>query len=106
MNSYSGCRSYMSLNSAGQKIIREWTMSPSEKSLRKQSLRNNLSDVVPFFIDKLRHYQLQNGHTRFCCKTSRKRRRYVAAAMNGLYFSNSGFVYTLTALIFSCYILV
>uniref|UniRef100_A0AC34Q5C5 Uncharacterized protein n=1 Tax=Panagrolaimus sp. JU765 TaxID=591449 RepID=A0AC34Q5C5_9BILA len=103
MNSYSGCRSYMFLNSAGQKIIREWTMSASEKLSRKQSLRINSSEIL---TDKIRHYQLQNGHTRFCCKTSRKRRRFVAAAMNGLHFSNSECTYTLTALVLFSHVLI
>lgn len=76
MSQISGCKSYMSLSSAGQKMIREWTMSSSEKVI-KQHLYWNITSKKIKFSDKLRHFQLQNGNTRFCCKISKKKRRYV-----------------------------
>uniref|UniRef100_A0AC35F0Z3 Uncharacterized protein n=1 Tax=Panagrolaimus sp. PS1159 TaxID=55785 RepID=A0AC35F0Z3_9BILA len=82
MHSFSGCRSYMSLSTQGQKFIREWSLSPAERIKRRQYLTNVSINrtTPPFLIDKIRHSQLQNGNTRFCCKTSKKRRRYIAAA--------------------------
>ncbi|KAE9555350.1 hypothetical protein FO519_001432 [Halicephalobus sp. NKZ332] len=69
MYPFSGCRSYMSLNSAAQRMVRKWTMSNSEQV-------NNFSDTV-------RDFQLRNGNSRFCCKTSKKKRRFVSAQING-----------------------
>ncbi|KAM3724404.1 Aminopeptidase AmpS [Dirofilaria immitis] len=68
MNAYSGCRTYATLSTAAQQFIRLWTMSNTEK------LNNQLA---PFFAlrfepswDRLRHEQLINANSKFCCWTA------------------------------------
>ncbi|VDN00166.1 unnamed protein product, partial [Onchocerca ochengi] len=65
MNAYAGCRTYIMLTTAAQRFIRLWTMSDAEKS-------NNQFFAFRFehSWDRLRHKQLLNGNSKFCCWTA------------------------------------
>ncbi|EFO16357.1 hypothetical protein LOAG_12148 [Loa loa] len=67
MNAYTGCRTYSVLSKAAQRFIRLWTMSDAEK------LDNQRSSLFAFRFhrswDRLRHNQLLNANSKFCCHT-------------------------------------
>lgn len=68
MNAYAGCRTYIMLSTAAQRFIRLWTMSNAEK------LDNQRSTLFAFrfdrSLDRLRHNQLLNANSKFCCRTA------------------------------------
>ncbi|KAL4002979.1 hypothetical protein ACH3XW_5735 [Acanthocheilonema viteae] len=68
MNAYAGCRTYTMLSTTAQRFIRLWTMSDTEKS------DNQRSSLFPFPFDRswdrLRHNQLLNANSKFCCRTA------------------------------------
>ncbi|VDO38665.1 unnamed protein product [Onchocerca flexuosa] len=68
MNAYAGCRTYLMLSKAAQRFIRLWTMTDAEK------LNNHQAILLTFRFehswDRLRHKQLLNGNSKFCCWTA------------------------------------
>ncbi|GMT20704.1 hypothetical protein PFISCL1PPCAC_12001, partial [Pristionchus fissidentatus] len=64
-----GCRSYATLNSFAQRMIRQWT---------SEGARNGLS----YKEDKKRHMQLIFGNSLFCCHSSTPRPRALALRRN------------------------
>ncbi|VDN92986.1 unnamed protein product [Brugia pahangi] len=68
MNAYTGCRTYTMLSSLAQRFIRLWTMNDAKKFDNQRSallvLRFDRS------WDRLRHDQLLNGNSKFCCRTA------------------------------------
>ena len=95
MHAFSGCRSYPYLSTAGQRMIREWSMSRAERrsfyknhifqkymngtnSTKRKAIYSRLDGFV-IYSDRSRHNQLILANSRFCCKTSRKTRRFAAA---------------------------
>lgn len=68
MNAYVGCRTYTMLSTAAQRFIRLWTMTAAEK------LSNQRSSLFAFHFDRswdrLRHNQLLNANSKFCCRTA------------------------------------
>ncbi|CAG9534524.1 unnamed protein product [Cercopithifilaria johnstoni] len=68
MNAYAGCRTYTMLSTAAQRFIRLWTMSGTEKSdNQRSSIFTYRSDRS---WDRLRHNQLLNANSKFCCRTA------------------------------------
>uniref|UniRef100_A0A0M3IS34 Uncharacterized protein n=1 Tax=Ascaris lumbricoides TaxID=6252 RepID=A0A0M3IS34_ASCLU len=65
MNAYSGCRSYSFLSPMAQKLVRLWTMSERDRANRR------LIRFIDAYSDRLRHRQLLNSYSRFCCRTMR-----------------------------------
>ncbi|VDM24707.1 unnamed protein product [Toxocara canis] len=65
MHAYSGCRSYSFLSPTAQKLVRLWTMSERDRSTRR-SIR-----FADRYSDRVRHRQLLNSYSRFCCRTMR-----------------------------------
>ncbi|VIO90672.1 Met-10 like-protein, partial [Brugia malayi] len=68
MNAYTGCRTYTMLSTSAQRFIRLWTMNDAKKFDNQRSallvLRFDRS------WDRLRHDQLLNGNSKFCCRTA------------------------------------
>ncbi|EJW81204.1 hypothetical protein WUBG_07890, partial [Wuchereria bancrofti] len=68
MNAYSGCRTYTMLSTLAQRFIRLWTMNDAKKFDNQRS-----AFLVLHFdrsLDRLRHNQLLNGNSKFCCRTA------------------------------------
>ncbi|CAI5445842.1 unnamed protein product [Caenorhabditis angaria] len=64
LSAINGCRSYSLLNSAVQRYIRHWSMDSRDRQNRHSN------DARFRYSDKLRHMQLINGHSRFCCHST------------------------------------
>uniref|UniRef100_A0A0N4ZX22 EB domain-containing protein n=1 Tax=Parastrongyloides trichosuri TaxID=131310 RepID=A0A0N4ZX22_PARTI len=130
MKIHSGCRDYAGLSEIGQEMIIKWSMTAMEKNYnnninKKRQIRNiikinasisnnknknirkirNDKKEQILFSEEKRHLQLFEGITKFCCRRSKVKARFMASSMfksngslNELYFN-----YYLTFILFICF---
>uniref|UniRef100_A0A0K0G3R9 EB domain-containing protein n=1 Tax=Strongyloides venezuelensis TaxID=75913 RepID=A0A0K0G3R9_STRVS len=111
MKIHSGCRNYAGLSEIGQRMIREWSMTAMEKSYnrnlekrisrditlnaliksnntknvtksgkRRRKIRNDKNEQIIYSEDR-RHAQLFEGITKFCCRRTNIKTKYMASSM-------------------------
>ncbi|CEF65147.1 Hypothetical protein SRAE_1000340000 [Strongyloides ratti] len=111
MKIHSGCRDYAGLSEIGQEMIRKWSMTAMEKHYnnnikkrkvrtlnlyaftlsnttntitkidkKRRKIRNDGNKQILYSEDK-RHLQLFEGITKFCCRRSKVKSRYMVSSM-------------------------
>ncbi|EYB87212.1 hypothetical protein Y032_0266g689 [Ancylostoma ceylanicum] len=78
MHAHAGCRTYSSLSSAGQRLIRLWSIDEKDRRYRFSN------DIRKRFSDKQRHHQLMNGNSRFCCRSVTPKRTRALRLQSGV----------------------
>ncbi|KJH41669.1 hypothetical protein DICVIV_12353 [Dictyocaulus viviparus] len=63
MHPHARCRSYSTLPSVAQRLIRIWSMDVKDRRRRFSN------DILKRISDRRRHHQLINGNSRFCCRS-------------------------------------
>ncbi|CAI2347746.1 unnamed protein product [Caenorhabditis sp. 36 PRJEB53466] len=88
MHAFSGCKSYHQLSSVAQKFVRYWSMDTRDRKNR------NSNSARLRYSDRVRHTQLLNGNSRFCCRATAQKR----LALH-LKSSNSANIFAVSALL-------
>ncbi|CAI4230642.1 unnamed protein product [Auanema sp. JU1783] len=90
--SQAGCKAYADLGTTSQRLIRTWTMDSRDR-------RNRYSnDILLRYSDKLRHQQLINGNSLFCCRSRRASKKQAMYLKSAASFMIMPLLYFLTFL--------